>query len=250
MARPASGPGRLLERRGDAAPRGMAVHDRTRLTGRLRPFPFPCRSMRCLVARGRYSARSRPAGRAAGSDCAGSRCAAHGHGPGSISLPANFQCPVAAAAGVQIDGAGLWRVPPRPMPMSLTAMRSGTSPGGAAACAHRSARCPFTGRWPAWRPWPDAGPCRRPVRGATACLSTAGAGRRGRRRACVHCREANLPGGSRCRHPRRAVAMRCQAGPIGRRVSPSGMPSGPNRRSAIQPRPSWPMATSVPARVP
>ena len=36
MARPASGPGRLLERIGDDAPRGMTVHDRTRLTGRLR----------------------------------------------------------------------------------------------------------------------------------------------------------------------------------------------------------------------
>ena len=38
MPRPAVPPGRLLERRGDAAPRGMAVHDRTRLIGRLRPF--------------------------------------------------------------------------------------------------------------------------------------------------------------------------------------------------------------------
>ncbi|CTP92527.1 hypothetical protein XTPLMG730_3525 [Xanthomonas translucens pv. phlei] len=38
MALPASGPGRLLERRGDAAPRRMAVHDRTRLIGRLRRF--------------------------------------------------------------------------------------------------------------------------------------------------------------------------------------------------------------------
>jgi len=38
MARPASLPGWLLERRGDAAPRGMAVHDRTRLTGRLHFF--------------------------------------------------------------------------------------------------------------------------------------------------------------------------------------------------------------------
>ncbi len=36
MTRPASGPGRLLERIGDDAPRGMTVHDRTRLTGRLR----------------------------------------------------------------------------------------------------------------------------------------------------------------------------------------------------------------------
>lgn len=36
MARPASGPGRLLERIGDGAPRGMTVHDRTRLIGRLR----------------------------------------------------------------------------------------------------------------------------------------------------------------------------------------------------------------------
>ena len=38
MARPASGPGRLLERNGDVAPRGMTVHDRTRLIGRLRRF--------------------------------------------------------------------------------------------------------------------------------------------------------------------------------------------------------------------
>src|SRR5690606_4529042 len=38
MTWPASGPGRLLERSGDAAPRGMTVHDRTRLTGRLRLF--------------------------------------------------------------------------------------------------------------------------------------------------------------------------------------------------------------------
>jgi len=37
---PASGPGRLLERSGDAAPRGMTVHDRTRLIGRLRPRVF------------------------------------------------------------------------------------------------------------------------------------------------------------------------------------------------------------------
>ena len=35
MTRPASLPGRLLERNGDVAPRGMTVHDRTRLTGRL-----------------------------------------------------------------------------------------------------------------------------------------------------------------------------------------------------------------------
>lgn len=38
MAWPASGPGRLLERHGDVAPRRMTVHDRTRLTGRLRRF--------------------------------------------------------------------------------------------------------------------------------------------------------------------------------------------------------------------
>ena len=59
-----------------------------------------------------------------------------------------------------------------------------------------------------------------------------------------------FPGWPRCWHPWRVAAMRVQAGPIGRRVSPNGMPFGPNRRSAIQPRPSWPMATSVPARVP
>ncbi len=34
--RPAEPPGRLLERTGDRAPRGMTVHDRTRLIGRLR----------------------------------------------------------------------------------------------------------------------------------------------------------------------------------------------------------------------
>jgi len=38
MAWPASGPGRLLERCGDVAPRGMTVHDKTRLIGRLRRF--------------------------------------------------------------------------------------------------------------------------------------------------------------------------------------------------------------------
>jgi hypothetical protein len=36
MLRPAVSPGRLLERIGDDAPRGMTVLDRTRLTGRLR----------------------------------------------------------------------------------------------------------------------------------------------------------------------------------------------------------------------
>src|SRR5690606_2056401 len=36
MTRPAESPGRLLERIGDDAPRGMTVHDRTRLIGRLR----------------------------------------------------------------------------------------------------------------------------------------------------------------------------------------------------------------------
>ena len=41
MTLPASGPGRLLERSGDAAPRGMTVHDRTRLIGRLRHLRFP-----------------------------------------------------------------------------------------------------------------------------------------------------------------------------------------------------------------
>lgn len=35
MARPASSPGRSLQVRGDAHRRRMAVHDRTRLTGRL-----------------------------------------------------------------------------------------------------------------------------------------------------------------------------------------------------------------------
>jgi hypothetical protein len=40
MTRLASGPGRLLELSGDAEPRGMTVHDRTRLIGRLRHL-FP-----------------------------------------------------------------------------------------------------------------------------------------------------------------------------------------------------------------
>ena len=47
MTRPASGPGRLLERNGDVAPRGMTVHDRTRLNGRLRLFTLP--SARCAA---------------------------------------------------------------------------------------------------------------------------------------------------------------------------------------------------------
>ena len=37
LAKPA---GRLLERMGNHAPRGMIVHDRTRLIGRLRRFPW------------------------------------------------------------------------------------------------------------------------------------------------------------------------------------------------------------------
>src|SRR3546814_17613180 len=37
MTLPASGPGRLLERSGDAATRGMTVQDRTRLIGRISP---------------------------------------------------------------------------------------------------------------------------------------------------------------------------------------------------------------------
>ena len=41
MPRPAVSPGRLLERIGDDAPRGMTVHDRTRLIGRLRHFSGP-----------------------------------------------------------------------------------------------------------------------------------------------------------------------------------------------------------------
>src|SRR5690606_13333748 len=40
MPLPAVSPGRLLERIGDDAPRGMTVLDRTRLTGRLRHFLF------------------------------------------------------------------------------------------------------------------------------------------------------------------------------------------------------------------
>src|SRR5690606_41397802 len=42
MPRPAESPGRLLERIGDDAPRGMTVHDRTRLTGRLRHLKSKC----------------------------------------------------------------------------------------------------------------------------------------------------------------------------------------------------------------
>ena len=41
MTWPASGPGRLLERNGDVAPRGMTVQDRTRLIGRLRHLQLP-----------------------------------------------------------------------------------------------------------------------------------------------------------------------------------------------------------------
>ena len=56
MTRPASGPGRLLERNGDVAPRGMTVQDRTRLIGRLRHFPqiteYPQKS---LKARNRWA---------------------------------------------------------------------------------------------------------------------------------------------------------------------------------------------------
>ena len=44
MARPASFPGWSLESCGDAGPRGMAAHDRTRLIGRL-PLHLPARSI-------------------------------------------------------------------------------------------------------------------------------------------------------------------------------------------------------------
>src|SRR3546814_19131259 len=47
MTLPASGPGRLLESSGDAAPRGMTVHDRHRLIGRL---PHKNRSIRSKAA--------------------------------------------------------------------------------------------------------------------------------------------------------------------------------------------------------
>ncbi len=48
MAWPALDPGRLLERCGDVAPRRMTVHDRTRLTGRLRHLRSGVRpSRRC-----------------------------------------------------------------------------------------------------------------------------------------------------------------------------------------------------------
>src|SRR5690606_25702724 len=46
MPLPAVCPGRPLERRGDTAPRGMTVLDRTRLTGRLRS----CRALRAARA--------------------------------------------------------------------------------------------------------------------------------------------------------------------------------------------------------
>ena len=42
MPRPAVSPGRLLERIGDDAPRGMTVHDKTRLIGRLRHILVGC----------------------------------------------------------------------------------------------------------------------------------------------------------------------------------------------------------------
>ncbi len=42
MPRPAVSPGRLLERIGDDAPRGMTVHDKTRLIGRLRHIVLGC----------------------------------------------------------------------------------------------------------------------------------------------------------------------------------------------------------------
>ncbi len=42
MSWPATSPGRLLERIGDDAPRGMTVHDRTRLIGRLCRSPGLC----------------------------------------------------------------------------------------------------------------------------------------------------------------------------------------------------------------
>lgn len=61
MLRPAVSPGRLLERNGDVAPRGMTVHDRTRLTGRLRHFiqitgsPLsPLEPGNCGLFRGRF----------------------------------------------------------------------------------------------------------------------------------------------------------------------------------------------------
>ena len=70
MARPASLPGRLLEPCGDARPRGMAAHDRTRLIGRLfffffDLFPLP------LAGEGRVRARLNRA--LANSSCASRR---------------------------------------------------------------------------------------------------------------------------------------------------------------------------------
>ena len=50
MTRPASGPGRLLERIGDDAPRGMTVQDRTRLIGRLRHFSWLCQENPTLAS--------------------------------------------------------------------------------------------------------------------------------------------------------------------------------------------------------
>src|SRR5690606_16435992 len=65
MPRPAVPPGRLLERIGDDAPRGMTAHDRTRLIGRLRHLS-PGPGARTLAApRPRGPAAPRPRGPAA-----------------------------------------------------------------------------------------------------------------------------------------------------------------------------------------
>src|SRR5690606_19056229 len=61
MPLPAVCPGRPLERRGDTAPRGMTVLDRTRLTGRLR-FSRAARgkSVRRFAPGAKHRAASRP----------------------------------------------------------------------------------------------------------------------------------------------------------------------------------------------
>ena len=65
MPLPAVSPGRLLERTGDGAPRGMTVLDRTRLTGRLRHlFSAACtngfRRDRDIRSRSRLFVREQP----------------------------------------------------------------------------------------------------------------------------------------------------------------------------------------------
>src|SRR5690606_10811060 len=84
MPRPAVSPGRLLERRGDAAPRGMTVQDRTRLIGRLRTsfhgLPRSCGAGGVGALPADVMARS--PGR-----CSLRSAAASGAGPNPVSAP-------------------------------------------------------------------------------------------------------------------------------------------------------------------